>query len=94
MSDEPRKNWLRGLIGAVGLALCCIATAAFLIERIDAPQPVRYRWPHQDPWQMILVLVPAAALWCFYFAHHWRGRAIFTECRRPCLRRSNTQSCG
>ncbi len=30
---------------------------------------------------MILVLVPAAALWCFYFAHHWRGRAIFTECR-------------
>jgi magnesium-transporting ATPase (P-type) len=85
MSHEPnkpqRKRWIRALTGAALLALGCVSTAAWIIEWIDRPQPIRAQWPHTDRWLMIVVLLPALVFWWFYFSYHWRGRVLLAECR-------------
>jgi len=73
-------RWIRGLIGAALLTLFCVSISAWLIELHEGPFVARRRWPHIETRFLALVCVPAAALWFWYFAFAWRGRALLKEC--------------
>lgn len=79
MTHKPNwKQWIRGLIGAVSLAFVCVCISAAIIVWNDS-YPIHNRWPHLDPRLTTVVLAPAVAFWWYYFAHHWRGRALLRE---------------
>jgi len=84
MTDKPdgkRWRWGRGIVAAIGLSLACQLAATLWIVLSLSGNVARIPKPYNQLWYAAAINIPAAILWCLYFARPCKHR-ILSTCTR------------